>query len=54
MKSAFETLGLPTWHWVTMAENPVRKIYEKHSLLRLILFAFAMQRSEGSPSFANK
>ena len=22
MKAAFETLGIPTWHWVTMAENP--------------------------------
>ena len=22
MKAAFETLGYPTWHWVTMSENP--------------------------------
>ena len=22
MKAAFETLGIPTWHWVTMSENP--------------------------------
>ena len=22
MKAAFEVLGFPTWHWVTMAENP--------------------------------
>jgi len=22
MKAAFEILGLPTWHWVTMSENP--------------------------------
>ena len=22
MKAAFETLGIPTWHWVTQSENP--------------------------------
>ena len=24
MKAALETLGIPTWHWVTMSENTVR------------------------------